>query len=169
MLLLLRFFTFLRFFENPETWLFTFFALLYTFSRTMTIALSELIHQEIHIFACLVLAKEHLKLKLFMHAWTGSKYECTNGSGPSEGWSASAVPVGRKRQLSTRGRSTPARSQLTLTARRSIRAICAYVYLKSMTSSQKSDSFNRWVFIYLENIRAKFHPDEIYKDGALGF
>jgi len=36
MLLLLRFYVFLRFFENPKkTWLFTFFALLHTFSRTM--------------------------------------------------------------------------------------------------------------------------------------
>jgi len=34
-LLLLRFYVVLRFFESPKTRLFTFFALLHTFSRTM--------------------------------------------------------------------------------------------------------------------------------------
>jgi len=41
MLLLLRFLRFLRFFKIQKTWLFTFFAVFHTFSRTMVVTLSH--------------------------------------------------------------------------------------------------------------------------------
>jgi len=40
--------------------------------------------------------------------------------------------------------------------------------LKFMTSNRKSNSINQCVF-YMKNIPAKFHPDPILNDGALGF
>jgi len=44
-------------------------------------------------------------------------------------------------------------------------------YVECVTSSRKSDSVSRCVFshIYSKNIPAKFHPDPIWNEGALGF
>jgi len=42
-------------------------------------------------------------------------------------------------------------------------------HLESMTSRQKSYSVNRCVFTWRTILPAKFHPDPIWNDGALGF
>ena len=46
---------------------------------------------------------------------------------------------------------------------------CHGHHLESMTSYQKSDCQSMSILIYLKNNPAKFHPNPIWNDGALGF
>jgi len=45
--------------------------------------------------------------------------------------------------------------------------ITSHIHLDMV--SEKSDCVNRCTFIYLKNIRAKFHPDPVWKDWSLIF
>jgi len=90
-------------------------------------------------------------------------YVCNNGSGT--GWHTGSAGQWPPYAVNCQRRSHT--SQLALTVYGSMYA--TYAYAESMTSYQKSDSVSLCLLcIYLKNNLAKFHPDPIWNDEALG-